>query len=175
MAVGVGIGFVLRLGTNQAIARGDYQVGSFYDLAWIAPWLCYAWAAPEAPASPRAGAVTDDQHEALSVSLLVVPALLIPLIGYGVLNLESGGETVDSIRLFLTSLATVVGLGIVTLRLAAQGTRAAAGRCAAAAAGRGDRAYRRPDPDHAAGRDVRARQRGVPARARLHARRSSRR
>ncbi len=66
--------------------------------------------------------MTDDQHEALSVSLLVVPALLIPLIGYSVLNLESGGETVDSIRLFLTSLATVVGLGIVTLRLAAQGT-----------------------------------------------------
>ena len=55
MAVGVGIGFVLRLDTNQAIARGDYQVGSFYDLAWIAPWLCYAWAAAEAPASPRAG------------------------------------------------------------------------------------------------------------------------
>ena len=54
LAVGVGIGFVLRIGTNQAIARGDYQVGSFHDLAWIAPWLCYAWAAAEAPASPLA-------------------------------------------------------------------------------------------------------------------------
>ena len=50
-----------------------------------------------------------------------MPALLIPLIGYGVLNLESVGETVDSVRLFVTSLSTVVGLGIVTLRLAAQG------------------------------------------------------
>ena len=122
MAVGVAVGFVLRMGTNQAIMRGDYQVGSFYDLAWIAPWLCYAWAAAGAPASPPRSPQTDDHHEALSVGLLVVPALLIPLIGYSVLNLESAGEPVDSIRLFLTSLTTVVGLGIVTLRLAAQGT-----------------------------------------------------
>ena len=122
LAVGVGVGFVLRLGTNQAIARGEYQVGSLHDLAWIAPWLCYAWAAADAPASPRQAPDTDDQHEALSVGLLVVPALLIPLIGYGVLNLESAGDTVDSIRLFLTSVSTVVGLGIVTLRLAGQGT-----------------------------------------------------
>jgi PAS domain S-box-containing protein len=122
MAVGVGIGFVLRLGTNQAIARGDYQVGSFHDLAWIAPWLCYAWAAAGAPPSLSRASDADDQHEVLSVGLLVVPALLIPLIGYSVLNLESAGEPVDSIRLFLTSLTTVVGLGIVTLRLAAQGS-----------------------------------------------------
>ena len=113
---------MLRFDTNQAIARGVYQVGRFYDLAWIAPWLCYAWAAAEAPASPPRAQLTDDQHETLSVTLLVVPALLIPLIGYGVLNLESAGDTVDSVRLFLTSLSTVVGLGIVTLRLAAQGT-----------------------------------------------------
>jgi two-component system NtrC family sensor kinase len=122
LAVGVGVGFVLRLGTNQAITRGDYQPGSFYDFAWIAPWLCYAWAAAGAPASPARAPESDDHHEALSVGLLVVPALLIPLIGYSVLNLESGGDTVDSIRLFLTSLTTVVGLGIVTLRLAGQGS-----------------------------------------------------
>ena len=152
MAVGVGIGFVLRFGTNQAIARGDYQVGSL-----LRPRLDRAVALlrvgrRRSPGLASAAAPdTDDQHEALSVSLLVVPALLIPLIGYGVLNLESGGDTVDSIRLFLTSLTTVVGLGIVTLRLAAQGYGAAAGRCAAAAAGRGDRAHRRLDPDHAAG------------------------
>jgi PAS domain S-box-containing protein len=122
LAVGVGAGFVLRLDTNLAISRGVYQVGSLYDLAWIAPWLCYAWAAAEAPPSPPRERPADDQHETLSVLLLVVPALLIPLIGYGVLNLESAGATVDSVRLFLTSLSTVVGLGIVTLRLAAQGT-----------------------------------------------------
>ena len=170
MAVGVGIGFVLRLGTNQAIARGVYQVGSFHDLAWIAPWLCYAWAAAEAPASPpRAPADRRSARDAVG-DLLVVPALLIPLIGYGVLNLESAGDTVDSIRLFLTSLTTVVGLGIVTLRLAAQGTElqradARLQLLAAATEHTGDL-----DPDHAARRDVRARERRVPPRVRLHAR-----
>jgi two-component system NtrC family sensor kinase len=120
--VGVGIGFVMRFDTNLAISRGVYQVGSVHDMAWIAPWLCYAWAAAETPPSPAQAPGADDQHETLSVTLLVVPALLIPLIGYGVLNLASAGATIDSVRLFLTSLSTVVGLGIVTLRLAAQGT-----------------------------------------------------
>jgi PAS domain S-box-containing protein len=122
LAVGVAAGFLLRIGTSDAIMRGDYQVGTLYDLAWIAPWLCYAWAAIEAPASPPPSQDVEEKHEASSVTLLVIPALLVPLIGYGVLNLESVGEPVDSFRLFLTSLTTVVGLGLVTLRLAAQGT-----------------------------------------------------
>jgi PAS domain S-box-containing protein len=121
LAVGVAIGLLLRIGTNQAISRGEYQVGSFYDLAWITPWLFYAWAAAEAPVSPEPTYQIDEPREAWSVSLLVVPALLIPLIGYGVLNIESVGEPVDSFRLFLTSLTTVAALGFVTLRLAGQG------------------------------------------------------
>jgi len=121
LAVGVGIGFILRLGTNQAIASGEYQVGSLHDLAWIAPWLCYAWAAADTPPSPAETQEVEHPHETASVSLLVIPALLIPLIGYGVLNITSVGEPVDSFRLFLTSLTTVVALGLVILRLAAQG------------------------------------------------------
>jgi two-component system NtrC family sensor kinase len=121
LAIGAAIGFVLRLATSQAIARGEYQVGSLHDLAWIAPWLCYAWAAIDAPRSPAASEDSEPPHESSAVVLLVAPALLIPLVGYGVLNLESVGEPVDSFRLFLTSLTTVAGLGLVTLRLAAQG------------------------------------------------------
>ena len=121
LAGGILGGFLLRIGTSDAITRGDYQVGTLYDLAWILPWLCYAWAAIEAPSSPPLQD-TEEKHDASSVTLLVIPALLVPLIGYGVLNLESVGEPVDSFRLFLTSLTTVVGLGLVTLRLAAQGT-----------------------------------------------------
>jgi two-component system NtrC family sensor kinase len=120
LAVGIAIGLVLRASANQAISRGEYHVGSIYDLAWIVPWLFYAWAAADAPPTTRP--VPDDEpHEVSSVTLLVVPALLIPLLGYGVLNIESLGEPVDSFRLFLTSLATVAALGLVTLRLAAQG------------------------------------------------------
>ena len=121
LAVGIAIGLVLREAANQAISRGDYHVGSVYDLAWIVPWLFYAWAAAAAP--PTIRPLPDDEpHHVTSVTLLAVPALLIPLIGYGILNIESVGEPVDSFRLFLTSLATVAALGLVTLRLAAQGS-----------------------------------------------------
>jgi PAS domain S-box-containing protein len=122
LAVGVGIGVILRHSANMAIMRGDYQVGSAYDLAWIVPWMFYAWAAWETPASPSVSPLTEESHPISPVGLLAIPALLIPFIGYGMLNIESLGEPVDSFRLFLTSLATVGALGLVTLRLAGQGT-----------------------------------------------------
>ncbi len=122
LVVGVAIGVVLRYSANQAILRGEYQVGTLYDLAWIIPWLFYAWAALETPPSPPVSLLTQEPHAISSVSLLAVPALLIPLVGYSVLSIESLGEPVDSFRLFLTSLATVAALGLVTLRLVAQGT-----------------------------------------------------
>ena len=143
LAVGVAIGVVLRFGANQAILRGEYQVGTLYDLAWIMPWLFYAWAALETPPSPPVALLTQEPHDVSSVSLLAVPALLIPLVGYSVLNIESIGEPVDSFRLFLTSLATVAALGLVTLRLAAQGTELQRADAQAAAARRRDRAHRR--------------------------------
>ena len=121
LAVGVAIGFVVRAVASGAIARGEYQVGTLYDLAWIAPWLCYTWAALDTPPSLDETSAVEPPHEVASVALLAVPSLLIPLIGYGVLNVESVGEPVDSFRLFLTSLTTVAALGLVTLRLAVQG------------------------------------------------------
>jgi PAS domain S-box-containing protein len=120
LAVGVGIGFVMRLGTSSAITRGDYQVGSWYDLAWIVPYLFYGWAALDTPESARESGDLEEPHQIASVALLAVPSLLIPLIGYGVINVESIGEPVDSYRLVLTMLTTVAALGLVTLRLAAQ-------------------------------------------------------
>jgi two-component system NtrC family sensor kinase len=84
--------------------------------------MFYAWAASETPASPSVSPLTEESHPISPVGLLAIPALLIPFIGYGMLNIESLGEPVDSFRLFLTSLATVGALGLVTLRLAGQGT-----------------------------------------------------
>jgi two-component system NtrC family sensor kinase len=120
LSVGVAIGFIMRLGTSNAISRGDYQPGSWYDLAWIAPWLFYAWAAADTPRSSEDEGAIEPPHELASVALLAVPSLLIPLIGYGVINVQSVGEPADSLRLVVTSLATVGALGLVTLRLAAQ-------------------------------------------------------
>ena len=52
LALGVAIGFFLRIDTSLAILSGVYRSGTWRDLAWIVPFLCYAWAALEAPASP---------------------------------------------------------------------------------------------------------------------------
>jgi two-component system NtrC family sensor kinase len=47
--------------------------------------------------------------------------LLIPLIGYAWLRMASIGDAGDSFRALLTSLMTVGGLGLLTMRLSAQG------------------------------------------------------
>ena len=52
MAIGTGAGFLLRIFTSLAIARGDYQSGTLYDLAWIVPFLSYLGAVLAAPDSP---------------------------------------------------------------------------------------------------------------------------
>ncbi|HET7694101.1 MAG TPA: ATP-binding protein [Vicinamibacterales bacterium] len=120
LAVGASIGFALRFITSGAIARGGYHEGSVYDLAWIVPFGCYLWAALEAPRSSA------EPEPALSSSgwrspvISALPAFLIPLVGFGLLRVQPIGEAGDSVRLLLTTLATVAGLGVLTLRLSLQ-------------------------------------------------------
>jgi len=123
--IGATAGFFLRFLTSLAIAGGSYHSGSLFDLAWIIPYLCYAWAALEAPASPHDAAAqvqVQASGGAPSAVLSAIPVLLIPLIGYGLLRLEPLGEPGDSFRILLTTMTTVVGLGLVTLHLSMQGT-----------------------------------------------------
>jgi PAS domain S-box-containing protein len=120
LALGVAIGFFLRIDTSLAILSGAYRSGTWRDLAWIVPFLCYAWAALEAPASIIEQETTTAQR-ALPIVASAVPVLLIPVIGYGWLQFTTIGEAGDSIRSLLTSLLTVGGLGMLTLRLVAQG------------------------------------------------------
>jgi len=121
LALGAGVGFVGRLAVNVAIGRGEYQSGSLYDLTWIAPALCYAWAAIAAPSSPREDQPIEMPAAAAPVLLAAVPVFLIPLIGYGWLFARPADPTGDSVRMLVTSLLTVGGLGLLTLRLVAQG------------------------------------------------------
>jgi PAS domain S-box-containing protein len=120
LAVGVAIGFVLRIGANLAIARGEYQPGSLHDLAWIVPLLFYAWAALDAPSSPLEEHRLEFREPSSSVAFSAVPVLLIPTIGYGMLTLDSLAAPADSFRTLLTSVATVGGLALLTLRLSTQ-------------------------------------------------------
>lgn len=119
LAAGVAIGFVLRLGASMAIARGEYRPGTLYDLAWITPWLCYAWAAYLAPASKREEAA-DAPEAPTTIAFSAVPVLLIPAVGYGMILIEPLGAPIDSFRALLTGVTTVGGLALLTIRLSTQ-------------------------------------------------------
>ncbi len=121
MAIATGVGFFLRLLTSVAIVRGSYQSGSVYDLAWLVPFLCYAGAALAAPNSPAASDAVEAPAPPLHVMVSAIPVFLIPFVGYGTLYLQPLGVADDSFRALLTSVMTVAGLGLLTLRLAAQG------------------------------------------------------
>jgi PAS domain S-box-containing protein len=123
LAAGAAAGFVLRLVTNSAIANGTYHSGTLFDLAWIIPFLCYASAAAATPPS------RDEDVESLNAPVrhpsVLAPALsvlLIPVIGYGLLNVQPLPEPGESFRVLLTTLTTIGGLLLLTLRLAVEGT-----------------------------------------------------
>ena len=56
----------------------------------------------------------------MAVALSVVPVLLIPALGYGMLFVSPLGPAIDSFRALLTSVTTVCGLALLAFRLAVQ-------------------------------------------------------
>ena len=120
LAIGAASGFFLRLVTSGAISSGRYHEGSIYDLAWIVPFLCYLWAAVEAPASVGEVETVPARGGWQTVVFASMPVFLIPLLGFGLLRVQPIGDPGDSVRLLLTTLAMVAGLGLLTLRLSAQ-------------------------------------------------------
>lgn len=121
LAAGTGIGFFLRIVTSLAIMNGKYQTGTLYDLAWIAPFLCYAGAALSSPDSPRETDGIELPSTGCHTVVAALPVFLIPLIGYSALYFQPLGGSGDLFRALLTGLMTVAGLGVLTIRLAAQG------------------------------------------------------
>jgi PAS domain S-box-containing protein len=120
LAVGAGIGFFLRLATSSAISSGRYHEGSVYDLAWIVPYLCYLSAAMQAPASSGDAEPVPARGGWPAAVFSAAPVFLIPVIGFGLLRVQPIGDPGDSVRLLLTVLAMVAGLGVLTLRLSVQ-------------------------------------------------------
>jgi two-component system NtrC family sensor kinase len=122
LASGACAGLVLRQFTNMAIVRGTYHIGTVYDLTWIIPFLCVVWAAADAPSSPRSDYAVTLEAPGGSPPAVVsaIPVLLIPALGFGLLHSSSLGPTGESFRILLTTLATVGGLGLLTLRLGVQ-------------------------------------------------------
>ena len=121
LAIGTGIGFVLRFFTSSAISAGRYHEGSVYDLAWIVPYVCFVWAAREAPASyPDPPNLPSRRFRWDNGFVSAIPALITPVIGFGLMTVQPLGEPGDSVRLLLTTMATLAGLGLLTLRVSLQ-------------------------------------------------------
>ena len=120
LAIGAGAGFFLRLITSAAISSDRYHEGSVYDLAWIVPFMSYVWAAIEAPASSGDAEPVPARGGWRAAMFSSAPVFLIPVIGFGLLKVQPLGDPGDSVRLLLTILAMVAGLGVLTLRLSVQ-------------------------------------------------------
>ena len=120
LGLGVAVGFFLRMATSGAITAGRYHEGSVYDLAWTVPFMCYLWAALEAPPSTGDAEPVPARGGWQAAAFSAAPVFLIPVIGFGLLRVQPLGDPGDSVRLLLTVLAMVAGLGLLTLRLSAQ-------------------------------------------------------
>jgi PAS domain S-box-containing protein len=121
LAWGAGIGFALRFATSAAITSGRYHEGSVYDLAWIVPFVCYLWAAAEAPPTmPDPPNLPARRGRWDNSFVSAIPVLATPIIGFGLLRVQPLGDPGDSIRLLLTTMATVAGLGLLTVRVSVQ-------------------------------------------------------
>jgi PAS domain S-box-containing protein len=120
LAGATGVGFLLRLVTSGAIDSGRYYEGSIYDLAWIVPFMGYLWAALESPSSLREVEASAPRGQWRLAVVSAAPVLLIPTIGFGLLRVQPIGDPGDSVRLLLTIMSMVAGLGLLTLRLSVQ-------------------------------------------------------
>jgi PAS domain S-box-containing protein len=120
LAVGAGVGFVLRFVTSGAISSDRYHEGSVYDLAWIVPYVFFLWAVLEAPKTSPDPENVPPRRPWEGGPLSVVPVLAMPIIGFGLLRVQPLGDPGDSMRLLLTTLATVAGLGLLTVRVSMQ-------------------------------------------------------
>jgi PAS domain S-box-containing protein len=120
LAIGYGIGFVSRGLASVAIARGTYVPGSLYDLTWILPFIFTLWGVVEAPGSEAEEAAAD---AAPSDPWLVTFGLaLVPIVGYGGYYVSPLGTSADDFRVLLTTLTTIAGLALLTMRTIVQRT-----------------------------------------------------
>ena len=118
LLIGAVAGLVLR-SASSLTAGGTFHDNLTFDLSWIVPFLSYGWAALDAPAA-RNDQPADAADGSTSPLLLVVPVLLVPAIGYGLMDLWPLGDPGDSFRMLLTTLTTIAGFGVLTLRFSAQ-------------------------------------------------------
>ena len=124
IAIALTVGFIFRSFLSWQVVRDILPPEQFpqaiLDLAWIIPYFGWTWAAWEAPAS------ADPEEPAVAAEVPWWPSalavLMIPAIGYGVRYYAPVGDPIDGFRDLLTAFATVVGIVLLSARLASQRT-----------------------------------------------------
>ena len=116
------IGFVFRTVLSIEILRAALPLSGIWpsvlNLAWIVPYFGWAWAAIEAPASSDSPEPALEEEVPWWPSAISVAAM--PAVGYGVRIALPLGSPVDQFRDLLTAFATVIGVILLSARLASQ-------------------------------------------------------
>ncbi|HEX5475955.1 MAG TPA: ATP-binding protein [Vicinamibacterales bacterium] len=111
-AAGVAV-FGLRSGISQG--------GLAFDVVVSVLFLSVAWSAKMAPASPPSDAESfEAQVVPPSALLSAIPVFLVPALGFGLQFAQRTAEPGDAFRILLTTLTTVVGVGLLTVRLSVE-------------------------------------------------------
>ena len=115
-------GFIFRTVLSAQLLRDALPEAALgqavLDLAWIVPYFGWTWAAWEAPATQADHPTIPGEDVPWWPSAVAVA--LIPAVGYGVRILAPLGDPVDGFRDQVTALATVIGVVLLSTRLALQ-------------------------------------------------------
>lgn len=122
LLLALSVGMVFRTVLSMEILRDALPASglrpAILNLAWVIPYFGWAWAAAVAPSSSDSHEPSVAEEVAWWPSAMAV--LLIPTLGYGVRSLLPLGTPVDGFRDLLTAFATVVGVVLLSARLASQ-------------------------------------------------------
>ena len=121
---GLLIGFVFRSILSWQVVREilppEALPQAVLDLAWIVPYAAWTWAAYVAPAS------SEGEEPAIAEEVpwwpTAVAVIIVPAVGYGLRYYMPLGDPIDGFRELLTAFATVVGVVVLSARLASQRT-----------------------------------------------------
>ncbi|MBA3950179.1 MAG: PAS domain S-box protein, partial [Acidobacteria bacterium] len=122
LLIALSVGFVFRTALSVQVLRDALPVATLpqavLDLAWIIPYFGWLWAAHEAPASSAMTEPAVLEEAPWWPSAMAVA--LVPAVGYGVRIMAPLGEPVDGFRDLLTAFSTVIGVVLLSARLASQ-------------------------------------------------------
>jgi PAS domain S-box-containing protein len=118
LALGMLGAFAVLVFMSWLAVRGEYQTGSPFDIGWMLPFFCAAWAAATSPSSPAESRVSPTRLMPQASPMLLFAALLVvPVLGYVMRFVMPLGEPVENLRDIATACTLVGGMALMMVRL----------------------------------------------------------